>query len=256
MTTHEDRARAAPAVPCLPLLLCLLAISTGCDCAARLVQYSPDAGVPGSAPGAAGQACSANPGAPCVAGVLAGASGQERCVDSPTNLDAGVACGPGQVCDGLGACVSCTDHVHNGDETDVDCGGRCGGCNGGGACRIDRDCLGGRCGRNGLCARSLSFTPVATQLAPNAAPITAADFNGDGWLDLAVENDYSAQDSVLFNEHDGGFRVMPLTVWGYRQGSITSADVNGDGVADLLDARQANNGGSGLCPGGQLNVLL
>ncbi len=67
----------------------------------------------------------------------------------------------GAVCDGAGTCVvcvsdedcageharctearceSCDDGVQNGDETAVDCGGRCGKCSAGEPCRDKRDC--------------------------------------------------------------------------------------------------------------------
>ncbi|MBN2331440.1 MAG: hypothetical protein JXC85_06500, partial [Candidatus Aenigmarchaeota archaeon] len=36
---------------------------------------------------------------------------------------------------------NCSDGMLNGDETDVDCGGSCGGCGLGGSCLADADCL-------------------------------------------------------------------------------------------------------------------
>ena len=41
----------------------------------------------------------------------------------------------------------------NGDETDIDCGGSCGGCAPGGTCLRDRDCLSERCS-GGTCAEA------------------------------------------------------------------------------------------------------
>jgi hypothetical protein len=40
---------------------------------------------------------------------------------------------------------SCTDRIRNGDETDVDCGGRCGRCDIGSSCRVDTDCDDSNC---------------------------------------------------------------------------------------------------------------
>ncbi|MEM1414490.1 MAG: hypothetical protein AAGH15_06305 [Myxococcota bacterium] len=40
---------------------------------------------------------------------------------------------------------TCDDGIANGDESDVDCGGRCGGCANGAACTAGPDCLSARC---------------------------------------------------------------------------------------------------------------
>ncbi|MBI5497406.1 MAG: hypothetical protein HY904_20495 [Deltaproteobacteria bacterium] len=42
-------------------------------------------------------------------------------------------------------CTLCTDGQMNGPETDVDCGGPCAPCAGGGACAVAADCAGGAC---------------------------------------------------------------------------------------------------------------
>lgn len=89
-------------------------------------------------------------------------NGEETAVDcgGPTCAP----CGPGKGClvefdcasmncagtdGGLapGVCVaaSCTDHIKNGSETDVDCGGSCGACPKGGHCTVDKDCGANRC---------------------------------------------------------------------------------------------------------------
>ncbi|MEZ4409716.1 MAG: hypothetical protein R3A52_25075 [Polyangiales bacterium] len=62
----------------------------------------------------------------------------------------GVACASG-VCAG-GACqpARCDDGVMNGGETDLDCGGSCGGCALGRRCAGNTDCASGEC-RAGLC---------------------------------------------------------------------------------------------------------
>lgn len=52
----------------------------------------------------------------------------------------------------VGTCAapSCTDHVQNGDETDVDCGGSCSPCAAGQHCKQASDCQSGNCS-NGAC---------------------------------------------------------------------------------------------------------
>jgi sugar lactone lactonase YvrE len=54
---------------------------------------------------AAGQDCA--PANPCHVGAIGCASGQPACVDQQVNQAPGASCGTGQVCDGLGGCISC-----------------------------------------------------------------------------------------------------------------------------------------------------
>lgn len=63
----------------------------------------------------------------------------------------------GMVCSKIG-CVSsqCFDQVKDGDETDVDCGGSCPGCDIAHACSKNDDCLAGNC-VDGLCCGTLCF---------------------------------------------------------------------------------------------------
>lgn len=61
------------------------------------------------------------------------------------------------------AAPSCTDQVHNGSETDVDCGGgTCTKCGSGLMCQIDDDCRNGSC-VSGKCADSFAATAPITQ---------------------------------------------------------------------------------------------
>lgn len=49
-----------------------------------------------------------------------------------------------------GICISCSDKIKNGSETDVDCGGTCGGCTAGKSCLVYSDCVSGIC-ENDVC---------------------------------------------------------------------------------------------------------
>ncbi|MDC0673977.1 SBBP repeat-containing protein [Nannocystis radixulma] len=68
-------------------------------------------------------------------------------------LDPGEACDDGNA-DETDACTtlcnapSCSDGLESGDESDLDCGGSCGGCAVGQGCGGDGDCLGGACEAN------------------------------------------------------------------------------------------------------------
>jgi cysteine-rich repeat protein len=61
----------------------------------------------------------------------------------------GTACAGGVCLDGMCHPASCTDHVENNGETDVDCGGdNCPACGDGRHCNQPRDCSSGKCSQN------------------------------------------------------------------------------------------------------------
>ena len=77
----------------------------------------------------------------------------------------------------------------------------------------------------------------------------AADFNGDGWIDLFVAND-SVEDQLWINQRDGTFRNggleagVALTAAGRAESSMGSdaADFDDDGDEDLFVAEQTGEG--------------
>src|SRR5258708_37633078 len=78
---------------------------------------------------------------------------------------------------------------------------------------------------------------------PNAQPVSvsAADFNGDGHLDLAVSFALSSSIQVLLGNGDGTFQApVSLAIPGLGQfpvvAQITAVDLNGDRKADLAAA--------------------
>lgn len=96
------------------------------------------------------------------------------------------------------ATPTCSDAVRNGQESDVDCGGLCGPCDPGMACRNDGDCHFG-CDADKLCRRPASCSAILAaipssadgvySIAPDSAA-TAAAFSvycdmttqGGGWM--------------------------------------------------------------------------
>ena len=79
---------------------------------------------------------------------------------------------------------------------------------------------------------------VPPQGGGDVAPgsMVAADFNGDGKLDLAVVGNYvSGGVSVLLGNGDGTFTAMSSDILpNHEFQSITTGDLNGDGIPDLV----------------------
>jgi hypothetical protein len=70
-----------------------------------------------------------------------------------------------------------------------------------------------------------------------------ADFNGDGFPDIAVSNDAPDRKLIYFNDGKGNFKIGPefgLPEWATRNLSI--ADINGDGLPDLILANRGDSG--------------
>src|SRR5207244_1189301 len=87
----------------------------------------------------------------------------------------------------------------NQNESDVDCGGSCAKCQNGKICGVSADCGSNLC-MNMKCSQAPSFSigPTLTgQVGP--AFITSADFNADGWPDLAMVNQSSNTVTVYLN---------------------------------------------------------
>ena len=68
------------------------------------------------------------------------------------------------------------------------------------------------------------------------------DYNGDGWPDLYVANDFWGPDQLFHNNADGTFtdvaeKMLPHTPW-YSMGT-DAADINNDGLLDLISTDMA-----------------
>lgn len=76
----------------------------------------------------------------------------------------------------------------------------------------------------------------------NPVSVVAADFNGDGILDLAVANNSDSTISILLGNADGTFTVQPpITLTGVGPTALIAADFNNDGFLDLAVADNKSN---------------
>jgi hypothetical protein len=80
-----------------------------------------------------------------------------------------------------------------------------------------------------------TFVPgPATKLLPETEEATAADFDGDGDLDVVVTYHYGRLISVLLNDGNGGFGPAVNVRVPYGAGYPTTGDMNRDGRTDLV----------------------
>ena len=67
--------------------------------------------------------------------------------------------------------------------------------------------------------------------------VAAGDFDGDGWPDLYVANDYLANDVLWINNHDGTFTnriASAVRHQSYSSMGVDAADINNDGTIDII----------------------
>jgi len=104
---------------------------------------------------------------------------------------------------------------------------------------------------------SANFTFAGFSDAGTSGPsaISADDFDGDGWMDVAVAHDryieFGNTAAVLLNNQAGGFNLWQLVLLESGTNEIDSGDLDGDGDPDLVVAHETNvftvllNDGSG-----------
>lgn len=98
---------------------------------------------------------------------------------------------------------------------------------------IDTDTISVRLGNSNGTFRALLQSPT---IASNALESTAADFNGDGFIDLALSNDNGANGNIvlLLGRGNGTFTSGASFAGGAN--GIFADDFDGDGVLDLTTA--------------------
>jgi alpha-tubulin suppressor-like RCC1 family protein len=98
---------------------------------------------------------------------------------------------------------------------------------------------------------SSSFLPgVSYDTWADSRGVVAADFNGDGILDLAVANNDTGTASILIGNSDGTFKPRVNYPAGSGPVAVVAADFNGDGTIDLAVADRNENAVSVLLGNG------
>jgi len=93
------------------------------------------------------------------------------------------------------------------------------------------------------------FNPsISNTIKPYPWAICSADFNGDGFIDLASSSDVNDTISVFMGTGSGTFGSIQTYTTGFTQRGLITADFNMDGILDLA----ADNGAGG----GHLTILL
>jgi photosystem II stability/assembly factor-like uncharacterized protein len=89
------------------------------------------------------------------------------------------------------------------------------------------------------CGALLPAVTYAVATGPRA--VVAADFNGDGKLDLAAANQFSGDVSVLIGNGDGTFQSTVNYPVGSAPQALAFGDLDGDGVPDLAVANAGSD---------------
>src|SRR5262249_53354882 len=97
--------------------------------------------------------------------------------------------------------------------------------------------------------------PASFRVGTRPDFVATADFNGDGYLDLAVANYESKDVSILLGTGTGTFGSAINLGLGSVPGSVAIGDLNGDGHLDLAVTSYADYRAEPYVPGG-VSILL
>jgi hypothetical protein len=84
-------------------------------------------------------------------------------------------------------------------------------------------------------------SPLNSQTGQNPTSLAAADFTGDGVLDIAVADNSDGTIALFIGNGDGSMGNATYIGKGWRPNTLVAADFDGDGNADILTANPASN---------------
>jgi hypothetical protein len=90
-------------------------------------------------------------------------------------------------------------------------------------------------------AQPLAFAHADYSSAPGARAVVTADFNRDGWPDVAHAGMETSTLSILLNTHGEGFAPAIHVPIGIGAFDLTTGDFNRDGIPDLAVANADSN---------------
>src|ERR1017187_8964813 len=98
------------------------------------------------------------------------------------------------------------------------------------------------CALLGLCpaAAQSFYLSSSPYVGYDSMTVAAADFNGDGSIDLAGFDNNEVL-TILTNNGNGSFSVCSTNRYFFSIQSITAADVNHDGKVDIITANRYDN---------------
>jgi hypothetical protein len=142
-------------------------------------------------------------------------------------------------------CPNCSDGALNGTETDIDCGGACGGCPVGDACGVATDCQTGIC-TNGVCQPALCSDGLRNGLE------TDIDCGGGACPDCAVGQQCNTGGDCVSGLCTSGVCLPPPCFDGIRNAAETDVDCGGGACVACPNGDRCVAGTdclSGVCTG-------
>jgi hypothetical protein len=88
---------------------------------------------------------------------------------------------------------------------------------------------------------SVFLQPSSAQVGNGPQAVAVADFNGDGYADVAVANATDGTVSILLNNGNGTFTLKSTIATGSGSAAVVAADFLGNGKQDLAIANQTGN---------------
>lgn len=132
-------------------------------------------------------------------------------------------CGVGGVCNGI--CERCDDHVQNGNETDIDCGGTCETkCEIGDRCEKDSDCATSSCDPTTYrCVKSDCEDPAVGEIVINEV---LNNVNSDEAVTMSLTSGKQYEYIELYNNSTKKLSLnnLIINVNGYKKDSTTEYD--------------------------------